>query len=110
MEQTKIEIKAVLKKVGITPDIKGYHFLAEAIELKMNGSFDLKQMELYSEIAEKNNVSASSVERAMRYAVDSIDKYKTPFFQDHFDIGRKLSVATFVSLVAEYLETERMEK
>lgn len=110
MEQMKIEIKAVLKKAGITPDLKGYHYLAEAISIKMNGNSDSKQMENYSEIAEKNNDTVTRTERAMRYAVAKVEEYKTPFFQEHFDIGRKLSVSDFVSLVVEYLEIEKTEK
>lgn len=96
--------------LGISPDLLGYGYIVEAVntvkEMRLTnkvGNFT----ELYADIADKFNVSASSVERAMRHAIEKAFIRKGPqlkeMFEAFFEGSNKVPNSCFVYTVAEYL-------
>lgn len=60
-----------LPRLGISPNIKGYHYICKAVQIFMDSqksgiSFSKK---LYPEIADCFNVTSPSIERAIRSAI-----------------------------------------
>lgn len=105
-----IEIKKTLQNVGIYPNVKGYHYLAEAIRIvketaEKGGIFD-KYTALYALIGRKYQASAGSVERAIRVAVNIGFTNRTALYLDLF--GANFTEAPpctscFVSVLAEHI-------
>lgn len=67
-------ISKLLKQLGITPNLKGYLYLRQAIELGVQdpGVFNGITKRLYPYIAEKNHTTSTSVERTIRHAIDTV--------------------------------------
>lgn len=67
-------ISKILKQLGITPNLKGYLYLRQAIELGVQDPtvFDGITKRLYPYIAEKNHTTSTSVERTIRHAIDTV--------------------------------------
>lgn len=64
-------LTSILPRLGISPNIKGYHYICEAIQIFLDSpritiSFS---KELYPEIATRYNVTALSIEHAIRNAI-----------------------------------------
>lgn len=68
-----MNIEKYLLKIGIQPHLKGFYFLAEAIDLVIKNHSYLKNVtkKLYVEIANNNDESIKSVIRAMTHAIRS---------------------------------------
>ena len=68
----------ILLKMGIRPNILGFHYLNEAITRVSKeyslGNWSVKFTDLYSEIARKFHTTASAAERAMRNALTTREK------------------------------------
>ncbi len=60
-------------QLGIPANLKGYHYLREAILLSINDSQMLESVTklLYPAVAKKFNTTSSRVERAIRYAIET---------------------------------------
>lgn len=65
-------VLAILKEIGIPSNLNGYSYLVDAIIMIVNSeNMDIKVCkEVYPVIAEKYNVSAYSVERCIRNAIE----------------------------------------
>lgn len=71
-EHLETDITKMLHELGIPAHIKGYQYLRDAISMVVR---DREMMEavtkiLYPEIAKKNYISSSRVERAIRHAIE----------------------------------------
>lgn len=68
-----MNIEKYLLKIGIPPHLKGFYFLAEAIDLVIKDRSYLRNVtkKLYVEIAKNNDEKLNNVERAMRHAIQS---------------------------------------
>lgn len=68
------QISKLLKQLGITPNLKGYLYLRQAIELGIQDPsvFDGFTKRLYPHIARQNHTTPSSVERTIRHAIDTV--------------------------------------
>lgn len=119
MTTQKFSIKRTLQECGITPDIKGYHYLAEAIAIKekanADNDFNKPVMEIYEEIAGKFSTTASRVERAIRHAVGKSFKSNSPVLPVIFggairSNGGKVTNACFIAMIAEYIEIPESER
>lgn len=66
------KITNIMHEIGVPANIKGYHYLREAICLVINDISLLSAVtkELYPAIAVKFNTTSSRVERAMRHAIE----------------------------------------
>lgn len=71
MERTKIE--EVLMKMQMSTGIKGFNYIADAIEIIDEKGEDISVTKiLYPEIAEKRNTTPARVERAIRHALETV--------------------------------------
>lgn len=68
------QISKLLKQLGITPNLKGYLYLRQAIEMGVRDPsvFDGITKRLYPYIAEQNHTTSTSVERTIRHAIDTV--------------------------------------
>ncbi|MPW25169.1 sporulation transcription factor Spo0A [Alkalibaculum sp. M08DMB] len=109
------EITTILHEVGVPAHIKGYIYLREAIQMVIDNIELLGAVtkELYPNIAEKHNTTASRVERAIRHAievawsrgrVETIDNIFGYTIDNH---KGKPTNSEFVAMVADKLRLER---
>lgn len=66
-------ITSLIRQVSIKPNIKGYHYLRDAILLVLKDITFLSAIttKLYPNIAKKHNTTSQRVERAIRHAIES---------------------------------------
>ena len=106
--------KKLLLEMGVSPDLSGYHYLAEAIttvrELVLINDVNYKFMVLYMQIAKKFNTTSSRVERAMRHAVETAFSFKNELLHEMFstliDESGKVTNSCFVCTLVEHLIME----
>jgi len=103
-----------IKEVGITANIKGYHYLREAI-LLVHDNFELMSQlttGLYVTVAEKYNSTPQRVERAMRHAIETAwNKGNIQVLEDFFgytihETKGKPTNGEFIAMLADKLNTE----
>ena len=76
-EQLETEVIRFVQKLGIRPNLTGYHFLIQAILLSLRSPELQKSLtkELYPRIAKECGKNAKAVERNMRKAIESAYEY-----------------------------------
>ena len=79
-----IKIKKALNKLGLTPNLKGYHYVAEGVKLlkedfEKNGKYR-PFMEVYGSVADVYGVKPNNVERNIRHAMLVSKQNNTEFF------------------------------
>lgn len=75
MNRAKIE--DVLLQMGVPAGIKGFNYIADAIEIFDDRGTNISiTKELYPLIAEKNNTTSSRTERAIRHALERVRSYR----------------------------------
>lgn len=103
-----------IKKVGITANIKGYHYLRDAI-LMVHDDFELMShltTGLYTTVARKHNSTPQRVERAMRHAIETawnrgnIEVLEGFFGYTILDTKGKPTNGEFIAMLADKLNTE----
>lgn len=103
-----------IKAVGITANIKGYHYLRDAI-LLVHDNFDLMSQlttGLYVTVALKYNSTPQRVERAMRHAIETAwNKGNVKVLEDFFgytilETKGKPTNGEFIAMLADKLNTE----
>ncbi len=103
-----------IKQVGITANIKGYHYLRDAI-LMVHHDFDLMSRlttGLYASVADKYNSTPQRVERAMRHAIETAwNRGSIKVLEDFFgytilDTKGKPTNGEFIAMLADKLNTE----
>lgn len=107
-------LQKILIMLGIPSHIKGSKFLKDAIKtaVAMPESINNITKVLYPYIAEKNNTSASKVERAIRHAIDvswsrgKIENINTLFGLKVFAKGEKPTNGELIALIADRLIIE----
>lgn len=69
------KVENALIEMGIYPNLKGFGYICEAVEILEKNNRDMKIVDgVYQEIAEKVGVTKLSVERAIRHAIAKVDK------------------------------------
>lgn len=113
MENTEVKISAILKQLGILPNLLGYHYLREAISmmLKDNSLISMGVTKiLYPEVGNKFNATGSQVERAIRHAVERVFLYgDLNLIESIFGSGcsptrGKATNSEFIACVSEYIK------
>lgn len=103
-----------IKMVGITANVKGYHYLRDAI-LLVHENFDLISRlttDLYVTVAEKYSSTPQRVERAMRHAIEAawnrgnIEVLEGFFGYTILDSKGKPTNGEFIAMLADKLATE----
>lgn len=103
-----------IKMVGITANVKGYHYLRDAI-LMVYKDFDLISRltsDLYVNIARKYGSTPQCVERAMRHAIETafgradLSVLQSFFGYTILDTKGKPTNGEFIAMLADKLSTE----
>lgn len=101
------EIKSVLKQLGITPDLNGYHYLAKGIEMIRDdfsrGKAPTGFMVVYQEISSEFATSLLNVERCIRHCVGVAKNNKTELYDVLFGNFKVVKSSIFISIIAEYV-------
>jgi len=101
-------ISEILSRIGIISNTKGYNYLKSAIIMAYNNPSILKGITkcLYPEIAKQNKTNSSSVERAIRYVIETTwNRDKEDYELIGFDIsGKKPKNSYFIAVLADYLK------
>ena len=73
MDEQKRKIGDVLIALGITPTLKGFYYILDAVTM-----FDVeeKAMELYEKVAIKNETETDNVVRNIKYSFSKMNKEK----------------------------------
>lgn len=111
------KIMEVLLSIGISANLHGYHFLKDSIKMVIDDPDYLNHItkKMYPAIAHKFNTTTSSVERAIRHALDvSFNKGKMIYLNhlfgvNVFGINDRPTNAEFVALMADRLSMERVK-
>ena len=106
-------VKADLKEMGIHSYITGFTYLVDSIKMVYKNKLKYVSVtkEIYPQIAKKYKVTASSVERAIRHAIESswknADKefFKT-FFENSIRENKRPSNYYFIFVMAERLKNQ----
>lgn len=99
------EIKVVLRDLGITQDLKGYHYIAKAASMvKEDVDNDVMPRgitTLYYEIGNRFGVTHASVERCMRHCIFVAKRNNPEYYNKLFGKINRVTVSNFVSIIAE---------
>ena len=109
----EVPIYQSLKLLGVPASLKGYRYLTKALtmELETPGAINRMTKHMYPEIAKVFNTTASSVERAIRHAVEVVFDRTDPnvvydFFGNVESMRGKLTNTQFIAAVAEHIRME----
>lgn len=69
------KVENALIEMGIYPNLKGFDYICEAVEILEKNNRDMKIVDgVYREVAEKVGANKLSVEKAIRHAITKADK------------------------------------
>lgn len=110
-ERVAVSIRDTLKKLGIYPNLKGYGYIEEALNIASKNKDILVggiTKLLYPEIAKRRNAPIQSVERCIRGAIKvgyakGDEKFYNKIFGDTHKRKDTPTVSEFISTVADYL-------
>ena len=111
-EALENEVTALIRELGIPAHIKGYHYIRDSIILAVNDGHVLNYITklLYPTIAKKYKTTSSSVERAIRHAIEvAFSRGKADLLQELFGpsfyVGRgKPTNSEFIALITDKLQ------
>ena len=85
-DQLETEVVRFVRKLGIRPNLNGYHLLVKAILMALKTPNLLKSLtkELYPKIAKDYGKNVKAVERNMRKAIESAYEYDPQRIQSVF--------------------------
>ena len=85
-DQLETEVVRFVRKLGIRPNLNGYHLLVKAILMALKAPNLLKSLtkELYPKIAKDYGKNVKAVERNMRKAIESAYEYDPQRIQSVF--------------------------
>lgn len=109
-ENIEVRITKILHKLGVPAHIKGYLYLREAIEsvIKNVELLGAITKELYPEVAETFNTTASRVERAIRHAIEVAwkrgnEEELKKYFENTISNDSKPTNSQFIARIADEL-------
>ncbi len=106
MDKFELEVVAALRELEIPVHMKGYRFIKTAMNiLRYNPSAIYAVIKLYGTVAEKENSTASRVERGIRHALGSAN---SDFLTQKKVLGtaRDLSNSEFLATLAEVIKVK----
>lgn len=65
-----INLRKLLIKIGISANVKGFHYILEAINILKEQKIHINITEIYKMISKKYDNTPSAIERAIRHAID----------------------------------------
>ena len=63
------ELRELLIKIGISSNVKGFHYILDAVKILKKQQIHTKMITLYKLIGKKENNRPCAVERAIRYSI-----------------------------------------
>ena len=107
----KMQISNVLRQIGVPADINGYRYIRTSVELAVKDpdSIESETKDLYFSVAEKYQTTASSVESAIRKAINiSWDRGDVDTLNAYFgctiqNICEKPTPSKFIAMIADDL-------
>ena len=115
-ERQKLEqqITYIIRELGIPAHIKGYHYVRESIIMAVIDTSILNYITkmLYPAIAKKYKTTSSSVERAIRHAIEvAFSRGQAEYLEDVFgymvkDGKRKPTNSEFIAQIADKMRLE----
>lgn len=113
-EQLENDVTRIIRELGIPAHIKGYHYIRDSIILAVNDMNILNYITklLYPTIAKKYKTTSSSVERAIRHAIEvAFSRGKVEMLEDFFGYtvhaGKgKPTNSEFIALIADKLRLQ----
>ena len=112
------QIRTLLLKIGVPPQVRGFRYLTEAVRLAVTDPDCINHMThlLYPSVAKKLGVPASGVERGIRHAVKLAWVRQKPGILDEL-LGRSVISAyekptnsELIASLAEFLTRNREEE
>lgn len=109
------QISSLLTRIGVPAHVCGFRYLAEAVRLCMDDPTMVNRitLRLYPAVAERLNVSVSSVERCIRHSIDLAWERQRPGAADDL-LGRnvissfeKPTNSELIAILVEYLTRHR---
>lgn len=108
------DVTKIIRELGIPAHIKGYHYIRESIILAVNDIDILNYITklLYPTIAKKYKTTSSSVERAIRHAIEvAFSRGRVEMLEELFgytvNAGKgKPTNSEFIALIADKLRLE----
>lgn len=110
----ELEITEILHMYGIRSGIKGYYYLRRAIEMvnKKDNSPKLLSKEIYYNIACEFNTSYASVERNIRYAIETGFRNKNASLPEQLCFlksgERRLKSFEFIRCIVDYMKVRNI--
>ena len=109
------KVTNILHEIGVPANIRGYHYMREAIIMSVNDMDVLNYItkELYPSIAKKCNTTPSRVERAIRHAIEvawnrgKVDAIDALFGYTVNNHKGKPTNSEFIALIADRLRLEQ---
>lgn len=112
-----VKISNAIKKLGISPSLKGYYAIREAVKLVINDFSYIGKMttKLYPDVSKLFGTRANRVERDIRHAIESGWRNGSVEFQcEIFDYGVFESPcptnSEFILTVADYIKLQMEEE
>lgn len=103
-------VQALLRRMGLSPELSGYRYAAEAVRLLLLQGGASMSKELYPQVASAFHVSAPAVERAIRHAVDRAWRRPgSPSRRSLFPGPDKPGNSRFLLRIASACETSSLE-
>lgn len=104
-KSTERYVKHLTLSLGISPSLKGFNFIKDALLLSFENPELLEYITkgLYPTIAEHYNTTSSRVERGIRHAVDVAYDAQTPTFVAYFT-SRPTNSCFLATLLKFYLQ------
>lgn len=99
-----------LNELGVPLHVKGYHYLKDAITLVVGRDNSVIKItkEIYPEIASEHETTASSVERAIRHAIDlTLTRGQLDFIHHYFNhelFNNKITNKEFILGIADVIK------
>lgn len=100
-------VSALFMEIGLRPSLQGFDYLKDAVLVYKKNNGAMKS--ICTEVAEKNNVAVTKVERSIRFAVNYIqDQRSLKRLNDILEIeyirpGVSISTKEFIALIAEFI-------
>lgn len=95
------KIKSILLELGITPNLKGFKCICEAVKY-ISENEDAGTTDVYEHVAKRFNYEISHVERAVRHSISKADKNSEAW--DRYVGYKKVTNSTFLWVLALRLE------
>ena len=113
-DQLESDVTRIIRELGIPAHIKGYQYIREGIMMAVNdmNMLNLITKLLYPSIAKKYKTTSSSVERAIRHAIEvAFSRGRMDVLEDMFGYtvhaGKgKPTNSEFIALIADKLRLE----